>query len=63
MAISRKRSDSSTDKEAVVISTVGARGGVISGRVITVLVVSLVLCIALMGGIYLYFRNTLSSGM
>jgi hypothetical protein len=64
MAVSRKRSDLSPNKEkAVEISTVAARGGVISWRVITVLLVSLFLGIVCVGGIYLYFRTTLSSGM
>jgi hypothetical protein len=47
----------------VVISTLSARGGVISGRVITVLVVSMILAVTTLGGLYLYFRTTMSSGM
>jgi hypothetical protein len=42
----------------IVISTVAARGGVISGRVLTVLLISLSLAILSVGAVFLYFRST-----
>jgi hypothetical protein len=47
-----------TAPKQVVISTLAARGGVISGRVLTVLLISLVLAILSVGAIYLYFNST-----
>ena len=46
-----------SEGKAIVISTQAARGGIISGRVLTVLVVSLALSIFALVGVLIYFNS------
>jgi hypothetical protein len=58
-----QHADKQIPPKQVVISTIEARGAVISGRVITVLLTSVAMAILALGTVYLYLSSTRSSGM